>query len=319
MILLAGRGWLIVFLAVVMSPCGYGDEGTGARPTGASGSPTSYFLIIGKGKVADPLSLQQRGVAAVHTIAEVSGAIRPQPFVRALAEKPMTIAEYRLGERREGVTSAIVRHQFRWLADAVKPNDTVVVYTHSHGRRNGFEDIQPLGGLVLDLPANHPEHAGTLLWDEYVDLLLRIPAKNVLVLTMSCFSGGLIDYLESAAVKPRWQGRHADEGRNLVFITSQNAEEKSTPIVIGGSVINPFTYAVASALKGKADGFPPSSDQAFPAVGPDGRLTVGEVIGYILSETQGTVSESSRSGLQNNAKPRCAGSFERDDVLFLLR
>jgi hypothetical protein len=276
----------------------------------------THFLIICKGKVADPLPLQRRGVAAVNLIAEASKSLQPPPIVDALAEQPMTVAAFRRGQGRQLVTGDVVRKRLQQLARTVAPADTVVIYTHSHGRKGGFEDSQPLGGLVLDLPAMSPKRAGTLLWDEFAELLLEIPAKNVLVLTMSCFSGGLIEFLESPEIRLRWQNRRAEEGRNFIVITSQDSQKKSVPITIEGVVINPFTYAVASVLSGKAVDFHPNGYAQDGEQVSDGRLTVGETINGILRLTKHTPSQSDHAALQNNAQPQHTGSFDREDILF---
>jgi len=273
----------------------------------------THFLIICKGKVADPLPLQQRGVAAVNLIAEASKSLQPPPIVDALAEQPMTVAAFRRGQGRQLVTGDVVRKRLQKLARTVAPADTVVI---SHGRKGGFEDSQPLGGLVLDLPAMSPKRAGTLLWDEFAELLLEIPAKNVLVLTMSCFSGGLIEFLESPEIRLRWQNRRAEEGRNFIVITSQDSQKKSVPITIDGIVINPFTHAVASVLSGKAVDFHPNGYAQDGEKVSDGRLTVGETIDGILWLTKHMPPESDRSTRQNNAQPQYTGSFGREDILF---
>jgi len=202
----------------------------------------------------------------------------------------------------------------RQLAKLATPDDTVVIYTHSHGRRNGFEKSQPLGGIVMDLPVLKPEHGGTLLWDEYAELFLQIPARNVVVLTMSCFSGGLVEYLNSQSVAERWKDRRQKEGRNLIILTSQNKELPSAPIVKDNEIINPFTYAVVMAFGGEADGFALAAGKPAPDRRKDGRLTVGEMIDFILYTTEHTISESIQR--RNTAKPQLTGSFDRSDVLF---
>jgi hypothetical protein len=220
------------------------------------------------------------------------------------------------GQAKEKVTGAIFRERIRRLTETARPQDTVVIYTHSHGRKNGFEDSQPLGGIVMDLPVRLPEHGGTLLWDEYANLLLEIPAKNVVVLTMSCFSGGLVDHLNSQPVLDRWKERQQKDGRNLIVLTSQNGSLTSDPIVKDGELVNPFTYAVALALGGEADGFTLAADKPVSGRPKDSKISVGEMIDFILYTTENTVSETARR--TNTARPKVTGSFNRDDVLFEL-
>jgi len=277
-------------------------------------APKMRFLIVGKGKIADPQEQQQRAIVAVRKVAEAAKAAQQEAIVDVLAEGVMTVEQYRRGEAKEIVTGAIFRERLRQLAKLATPDDTVVIYTHSHGRRNGFEKSQPLGGIVMDLPVLKPEHGGTLLWDEYAELFLQIPARNVVVLTMSCFSGGLVEYLNSQSVAERWKDRRQKEGRNLIILTSQNKELPSAPIVKDNEIINPFTYAVVMAFGGEADGFALAAGKPAPDRRKDGRLTVGEMIDFILYTTEHTISESIQR--RNTAKPQLTGSFDRSDVLF---
>lgn len=280
----------------------------------AASTSKTRFLIVGKGKIADPLEQQQRCVVAVRKVAEAAKATQCEAIVDALAEEVMSIEQYRRGQAKEAVTGAIFRERLRQLAETATSQDTVVIYTHSHGRINGFEKSQPLGGIVMDLPIRQPERGGTFLWDEYTDLLLKIPAKNVIVLTMSCFSGGLIAYLSSPSVSDRWKYRQQREGRNLIVLTSQNKELSSNPILKDNEIVNPFTYAVAMAFKGEADGFTMADGKPVPDRRRDGKLTVGEMVDFILYTTENTISENSQR--KNTAKPQQIGSFDRGEVLF---
>ena len=279
-----------------------------------SAEPKTRFLIVGKGKVADPQELQKREVDAVERISKAATKIQPGSVIDALAENVMTIQQYRRGTVKELVTGDIFRDRLKRLVDTAKPQDTVVIYTHSHGCRNGFEQSQPLGGIVVDLPIKQLPHGGAMLWDEYTDLLLRIPAKNVIVLTMSCFSGGFVEFLNSKDVQDRWKDRRKKEGRNFIVLTSQNDSLTSDPIFKGSEVVNPFTYAVAKAFNGEADGFVLEEGQSTVELHKDGKLSVGELIDFILYTTENTTSDRSR--LKNTAKPKSTGSFERDDFLF---
>jgi hypothetical protein len=293
----------------------------GASPPPAAGNgaeappqPRTRFLVVGKGRIADPPAQQERGVAAVRMVAEAARTTRPTPLVDAFAENPMTEAQFRSGEAREAVTGTIFRTRLRQLAECARPEDTVVIYTHTHGRKGGFEKTQPLGGIVLDLPVRQTEHGGTILWDEFADLVLRIPARNVIVLTMSCFAGGFVDHLNSPPVVGRWRDRRTKEGRNLIVLVSQNAQLSSDPILKDNELVNPFTYAVAKALEGRADGFALAGGRPDPEARKDGKVTAGELVDFILHTTASTVSESPRH--PNTAKPQSTGTFDRNEVLF---
>ena len=162
----------------------------------------------------------------------------------------------------------------------------------------------------MDLPIRR---LGPILWDEYVDRILEIPAKNVVVLTMACFSGGLVEYMNSPQVSKRWKDRQQKEGRNLIVLTSQCKDELSSPIMKDGRLVNPFTYAVTKMFAGGADGFQLSHGQPDTRGRKDGKLTVGELIDYTLYTTEHTPSEHVRR--KNEAKPQVTGSYDRTSIL----
>ncbi len=131
---------------------------------------------------------------------------------------------------------------------------------------------------------------------------------------MACYSGGLVEYLNSQTVLERWQERRQKEGRNIIFMTSQNGELESPPIMKNKEIVNPFTYAVARALERDADGFLLDRGKPVQVQSKNGRISVGELIDFVLYTTEHTESDSTM--LRNIAKPQLAGSFNRDDVLF---
>lgn len=131
---------------------------------------------------------------------------------------------------------------------------------------------------------------------------------------MSCFSGGLVEHLNSPGIKELWKDRRREEGRNFIVLTSQNEHLISTPVVKDGEIINPFTRAVAKAFAWEGDGFDLRGDKAAMTAREDGKLTAGELIDYILYATETLCSEVQQR--RNNAKPQLTGSFNRSDVLF---
>lgn len=305
----AGRvigGVVLVCCLPAMAVAADGDAGP-------SPAPRTHLLVVSKPLVADPVEMQQRGIDAVRKVADAVGTSWPAALVDPLPEDVMTIGQFRSGQVAEKVTGAILRERLEALARTAAPHDTVIIYTHSHGRRDGFEETQPLGGIVVDLPVRRTAHGGTLLWDEYADLILGIPARNVIVLTMSCYAGGLVGHLESEPVRQRWRDRREREGRNLIILTSQNAELTSEPIVWSRELVNPFTLAVARAFAGDADGFRLVDGRAGPRGPEDGALTAGELVDFVLDTTATTVSERPRR--PNTARPCVTGSYRRDDVL----
>lgn len=287
--------------------------GAGARAVAEEGDAPDaarvHLVAFARGLVVDPAPMQELGRESARRIAAAAEEGAPHVEADVMVEQVMTREQVLAGEIEPSLSARVFEERLAALARTVSPDDTVVIYTHTHGRKANFESSQPLGGVVLDLPKLRPEHRGTTLWDQYVEWVLAIPAKHVVVLTMACFSGGLVDYLERPAVRARWAGRRA-EGRSFVVLTSQNAERPSEPIVKNGRAINPFTYAVERMLRGEADGFT-LREGAPRRAAPDGTLTIGELVDYVL-HTTATVESERRP---NNAAPSVTGSFDREQAL----
>lgn len=279
----------------------------GEEPSGgpAEAPPQVRALIVGKALAVDPPPMQEIAEEAVKTISAAIRAGSGSVSIDAVSEPVVTRQQVRAPDFQERVTGDLLRSKLKALAASLTPDDTVLVYTHTHGRQ------APKGGIVLDLPLRKPDTRGTTYWQDYLALLLELPARNVVVLTMSCFSGGLVGALKSPEVAGRL-ARWRERGRSLVVLTSQSATLPSGPVKKDGVVINPFTYAVARALRGEGDGFRLERDHA-QRDGPDGRLTVGELIDYVLYTTRTTQSDDPR--FKNTADPQVGGAFDRDAVL----
>lgn len=286
------------------------------EPGPARQTDAPHFLVVCKAKAIDPLGLQQRGISSCNRLASVAATI-PRATIDLLTDPLLTPEKIRTGQVDQRVSIDVFRKRLQNLASVSTPSSTVLIYTHTHGRREPKTEWAPPAGIVVDLPALDPIRAGTLPWAEYADLLLAIPAKNVVVLTMACYSGGLIEALHAPERAHRWRDRHKQENRNFVVLTAQNSTDLSEPIVIDGETINPFTFAIAQGLKGRADGFTIGPHQK-PEYGPkDGHLTIGEWIDFVLLMTEQTRSESPRR--PNTAKPQVTGSFDRSDLLLHYR
>ena len=155
-------------------------------------------------------------------------------------------------------------------------NDTFVIYSHSHGNAVGTYFAS---------------------WPDLADAILKIPARNVVVLTMSCHSGYLAEALQ--AKRNLWEGR-TKSGRNLIVLTSVSPDQSSGPSPEPG-IGNPFTYAVTTAIQGAADGF-----SGRPK---DGRIEMQEFVDYIRE----TANEHSRGQVH---RPQAAGEYLPQAVLF---
>ena len=171
---------------------------------------------------------------------------------------------------------ASVRERLAHYTRSLTPEDTFVLYSHSHGGERG---------------------TFFLTWSEFAENILAIPAKHVVVFAMSCHSGKLCDAL--TAVKSKWEGRK-DQGRSLVVLTPVSADQDAGPSPEPG-IGNPFTYAVTTAAQGAADGVSGSAK--------DGRIELEELVAYVIRTTR-------EKSMRQSYRPQFAGEFPPGTVFF---
>ena len=149
--------------------------------------------------------------------------------------------------------ASIVEERFAHYARTLGTNDTFVMYSHSHGNRRGTFFAE---------------------WDAYASAILALPARNVVIFSMSCHSGNLTDTLNRR--KSEWAGR-SSLGRGLVVLTPVSANQLCGPSP-EPDVGNPFTYAVTTAARGAADGF--------TAGQKNGQVEMQELVDYVIQTTR---------------------------------
>lgn len=281
-------------------------------PDGVDRRPRTIVLALGKARAVDPAAQQQRGIDAVDKVTGAVARFQPAVTVIRLVDPIMTREQLEREEVKPKVSGDIFREQLRALARTTTEDDTVIIYTHSHGAKPKPDAPKRPGGLVLNPGKPRGPTRAVLPWAEYAELILAIPARNVVVLTMSCYSGGLVDHLDSPKLKPRWTNRRKN-GRNFIVLTSQNSDLMSPPIVKNRELINPFTLAVTHALAGQADGFRLVDGKPDTTGHKDRQLTTGELVDYILYTTEYTASDF--QGRKNIARPQLTGSFNRREVV----
>ena len=253
-----------------------------------------FFFGFSRSKPDDPLPMQQRGYDAVR---QVSARLESAGFETHLLQSPAPTAEEQIIKTPTASCETVRRRLQAWR-ESLHADDTIIIYSHTHGLKTRADRT---GGLLLG--RSQPGEPLILSWADYAEELLRLPAKTVVVLTMGCHSGELTDWLNSDEhAKSLWQERK-ENGRNFLVLTSQNAQSLSNPRRIEGRIINPFTNAVLKALEGAADGY--RSDG--PPGQPDGKITLGELAGFILDET---VKFKSAADPDNDPDPQITGSFD---------
>lgn len=251
---------------------------TQVRPAG-----DNYFFGFSKARVADPLVQQQRAVDANNMVANSLDSWR-QFKIETFNEIPTTDDNGQLILNRNEVLK-----RFTEYAEKLTENDTLVIYSHTHGLDNtiGPGGMMVQGGLLLG-----NEQGSKLTWSDYANVLLNLKVKNLIVFTMACYSGHLIETLNLPQFKASWENRRA-EGRNFVVISSQNSEEKSDPALIEGQIINPMPYSLEKAFLGEADGYKDTRHTGEK----DGYLTLGEIVYFTLNLTE-------NAGTRNINKPQ---------------
>jgi hypothetical protein len=283
-------------LVLALAACGAQEThapGSSDGPTLSDAGEAARVLFLGvsKAKIEDSEAQQQRAHDAVQRVSAAFAAAGVSSTTLLQESVPAALDGLKVDEQR-------VRERLAALAADLHPRDTVIIYTHTHGIPTKSQS--KLGGLVVTEPTTFSGPRDWLDWREYAEDLLALPAKNVVVLTMACFSGGLVSHLQDPAVKARWQQRSA-EGRSFVVLTSQSDAALSNPRKIDDETINPFTYELLQALSGAADG---RGDQGAAV---DGQLTLGELTSYLLTETR---KHTRASDAANDPEPQLAGSYD---------
>lgn len=141
--------------------------------------------------------------------------------------------------------------------------------------------------MYLQYSAGHGSGSGLAVGLSYQDLrdyTLSLPAKEVVIFTMACYSGGLVDSFNQ--VKGQWQN-WGPQGRSLLVMASSTAREESgngpstdpnEPGGPSGSGGSAFGHAIWKALTGAADGFVDGTK--------DGFISLGEIRDYTRYRTQ---------------------------------
>ena len=260
-------------------------------------SPQHFFFGFGASKPGDLEAMKVRGSNAVM---RVQSCLAARGF-EASSLLGFSGASVSTNRAPAALTRAALTKAFADLRGRLGTNDTIVLYSHTHGVQGRFGRE---GGLVLDDPAP----SAVLTWTEYAEQLFALPAKTVVVLVMACHSGGLTDSLKTDPKACSLLQERREQGRAFLVITSQNAKALSNPRRIDGEVINPFTYAVQRAFEGEADGY----ERGRAAKEPDGRLTLAELTAYAVDEAK----RHTRLGdTGNDADPQSAGAFAPETVL----
>jgi len=145
--------------------------------------------------------------------------------------------------------------------------------TKVHGTQSGYNELyrkwQELKGVMTDkdmyvqYSSGHGSHTGLEFGPSYNqirDNALSYPAKEVIIFTMACYSGNLVNSFNEK--KQLWQD-WPSQGRTLMVMASSRANETSStgpihdagePTGPSGSAGSAFGHSLWKALVGNADG-----------------------------------------------------------------
>jgi hypothetical protein len=165
---------------------------------------------------------------------------------------------------QDQVTSDAITGTWAQLTKKMTANDMYLQYSSGHGYPGGLE-------VGVD-------------YDAIINAALAMPAKEIVIFTMACFSGGLVDAFNQA--KDRWAD-FKSQGRTLFVMASSTADEESStgpgtdpdePNGPDGSA-GPFGHALWKALIGYAD-------QTANGGNGDGFISLDEITKYVVSDSE---------------------------------
>jgi len=233
----------------------------------------TQVLLVYKHTPTDHPKLQESGYRAMELIEQSFKTALPNAAITRLNPNEITI---------EGFLASLEK-----TSEAAGPMGTIIIYTHSHGFKNN-----PDHGLVGGLSLGDNRKEAILPWEDYAKTLANLKNKNIIVLTMACFSGNLVESLNSQEITPLWKNK------TFLVITSQDSLRPSKPISINSTIINPFTYSIISLLN--------RTDLK--------NLEIEELATKIIEKTTSTQSDNPR--FRNTANPQLTGSYKNGELLF---
>jgi hypothetical protein len=171
-----------------------------------------------------------------------------------------------LGTKETGshINRTLITDEWSRIGREMTDEDMYVQYSSGHGYSSGL--------------------AVGVSYDEIRDNALAYPAKEVVIFTMACKSGGLVDSFNRAS--DQWSDWR-DQGRNLFVLASSRTWENSStgpgsdedePGGPYGSAGSAFGHALWKSLIGYADGYTDGVK--------DGYVSLEEILEYSIYKTQ---------------------------------
>lgn len=168
-----------------------------------------------------------------------------------------------IGENQ--VSGSAIKNKWQEISSLETADDMYLQYSSGHGHQGGLE-------VGVD-------------YSEIIDSALAMPAKEVVIFTMACFSGSLVDAFNDA--RSRWSD-YQSRGKTLFVMASSRADEVSStgpgtdpdqPNGPDGSAGSAFGHSLWKALIGYAD----KTEQGGNG---DGIVTLDEITKYVVADTE---------------------------------
>ena len=239
-----------VYYARIRARDGNGNLSPYSGTVSAETSRRRILFAFGTSKPDDPPDQTARMKQSVAKVAFAFGSMARPAF------------ETEIISDASQVSVASIKSRLAYYKANLGPNDTFVMYSHTHGGASG---------IILNFSGPEPT---TITWNELAGMIAGLPARDVIALTMACHSGYLADALKASPGS--WQGR-SRSGRNLVVLTAVSAEQLSGATG-DPNVGNSFTYAVWTGISGSGDGFEGKQR--------NGGVELGELAEYVLYTTR---------------------------------
>ncbi len=188
-----------------------------------------------------------------------------------------------LGTKIIGSNASALRQKWQDLKKVITRDDMYVQYSSGHGSHTGLQ----FG----------------VSYDEVRDNALSMPASEVVVFMMACYSGNLVSSFDKK--KADWQDWQAQGRTLMVLASSKPSEESSTgpgtdpeePNGPNGSAGSAFGHALWKALIGHSDGYVDGMK--------DGFVALGEIRDYSIWKTNDMAGHT----------PQSTGSFQPSLVM----
>ncbi len=245
----------ILGLAAMATACGIATQGSGTKSLTDQDFPGKKFYFgwgvngNGNGSMDNEVKYD---VLHTHDI-----------FTKAVGGK--YTGTKLIGE--DQVTGRAIKSQWQTLASTMKADDMYLQYSSGHGYPGGLE-------------------AG-VTYTDIINATLGMQSKEVVIFTMACYSGGLVDAFNATAVRNRWKDYQA-HGKTLFVMASSKADQESStgpgtdpdePNGPDGSAGSAFGHSVWKALIGYADKTANGGDG-------DGVVSLKEISKYVVDDTE---------------------------------